>query len=203
MFTSAVYDARMSAPTDPGQFAADPTAARRERRPLSLSGFVAGPGGMRAEAKLLDLSYEGCGIETALSLAPGEAVTLTVNRLGVIAAEVCWVREGKAGLAFSAVKAAERPRTPRASQRRPSSAEITIRRIGQANYRVGVRDLSPSGCKIDLIDRPRVGEQMMVKFEGLEILEAEVCWVEDYFAGLKFARAMHPAVFDLLMVRLG
>jgi hypothetical protein len=43
---------------------------------------------------------------------------------------------------------------------------------------------------------------VLVKFDGLEALEAEVCWVEEFTAGLRFEKPMHPAVFDLLVERL-
>lgn len=180
-----------------------PKADRRdERRMVSLRGFVVTPGGIKTAAQLLDLSYDGCRIETELALESGQSVKLSVSRLGVIEAEVRWAENGTAGLVFAAEQPAQRPHTPRVSERKPVAAEIIVRRMGQANYRVSVRDLSPSGCKIKLVDRPRVGEPMMVKFDGLETIEAEVCWVEDYDAGLRFAREIHPAVFGLLLARL-
>lgn len=180
-----------------------PKADRRdERRMVSLRGFVVTPGGIKTAAQLLDLSYDGCQIVTELALAPGQSVKLAVARLGVIEAEVRWAADGKVGLVFTAEQPPPRPQTPRAAERKPVSAEMIVRRVGQANYRVGVRDLSPSGCKIKLVDRPRVGEPMMVKLDGLETIEAEVCWVEDYDAGLRFAREIHPAVFGLLLARL-
>ena len=46
------------------------------------------------------------------------------------------------------------------------------------------------------------GERVLIKFEGLEVLDAEVCWVDGYTAGLRFERSMHPAVFELLVERL-
>jgi hypothetical protein len=38
--------------------------------------------------------------------------------------------------------------------------------------------------------------------DGLEALDAEVCWVDGHVAGLRFERTIHPAVFDLLLQRL-
>jgi hypothetical protein len=43
---------------------------------------------------------------------------------------------------------------------------------------------------------------MLLKFDGLEALEAEVCWVDGFVAGLQFDKPIHPAVFDLLLERL-
>ena len=45
-------------------------------------------------------------------------------------------------------------------------------------------------------------EIVWVKFEGLEALEAMVCWVDGFAAGLEFQRPVHPAVFDVLLQRL-
>ena len=81
-------------------------------------------------------------------------------------------------------------------------AEVTLRKPGQPNYRVRVLDASPEGCKLEFIQRPREGDRIWVKFEGLETLEAEVCWVEDFVMGVNFARSLHPAVFDLLVTKI-
>ena len=43
---------------------------------------------------------------------------------------------------------------------------------------------------------------MLLRLEGLEALDAEVCWVSDFIAGLRFEKTFHPAVFDLLVKRL-
>ena len=34
------------------------------------------------------------------------------------------------------------------------------------------------------------------------MLEANVCWVDGFTAGLSFEKPMHPAVFELLVERL-
>jgi hypothetical protein len=41
-----------------------------------------------------------------------------------------------------------------------------------------------------------------VKFEGMESLQSEVCWVAGSTLGLKFDNPVHPAVFDLLLTRI-
>ena len=52
-------------------------------------------------------------------------------------------------------------------------------------------------------DVPGLDEQVLIRFEGLEPLPATVCWVRGFDVGLEFGRAIHPAVFDHLMGRLG
>lgn len=175
---------------------------RRERRPVSLRGFAVREDGSSIEVLLLDLSYEGCGIETPVDLAPGEAIELSVMRRGVIEARVRWCKEGKAGLIFECEQEPEKIHWPRADGRTATTAEVSMRRLGKLNYRVRVFDISPSGCKVELVDRPRLGEHVLVKLSGLEALEAEVCWIEGSSAGLRFEKPIHPAVFDLLLARL-
>jgi len=176
---------------------------RSERRVVAMRGYIILADGTHHEIKLLDLSYEGCGVEVAANLLVGDRVKLSVLRRGGIDAEVRWVRDGKAGLAFLTQPEPE-PRTfaERKSDRITTAAEVTMRRLGSANYRLTVSDLSPHGCKLELVERPAVGERVLTKFEGLETLDAEVCWVDGYTAGLRFERPMHPAVFDLLVERL-
>ena len=53
------------------------------------------------------------------------------------------------------------------------------------------------------MERPQLDETVWVKVEGLELLQATVCWIEGLCAGVEFERALHPAVFDMLMQRLG
>jgi hypothetical protein len=79
---------------------------------------------------------------------------------------------------------------------------VTSRRAGSPNFRVSIRDLSPEGCKIEFVDRPNVHEHVWVKLEGLEAIEATVCWVGAHEAGLRFDHPLHPAVFDLLVQKL-
>jgi len=38
-----------------------------------------------------------------------------------------------------------------------------------------------------------------VKFDGLQPLEAGVCWIEGFAAGVNFRQPIHPAVFDRLV----
>ena len=146
--------------------------------------------GSTHEIYLLDLSYEGCGIETAGPLAPGQALKLSVLNRGAIDAVVRWVQGGKAGLAFTPAEPEAKKHWPRRSDRVSLTGDVTLRRIGKSSFRVTVNDASPEGCKVELVERPCVDERVLVKFDGLEPLESEVCWVEGFTAGLKYERAM-------------
>jgi hypothetical protein len=175
---------------------------RRERRPVSLRSFVVREDGSSSEALLLDLSYDGCGIETPAALRSGEAVKLTVLRRGAMDATVRWCKDGKAGLVFETREPAPAHPLPRRGERIATTADVSLRRLGKNSYRVAVTDLSRDGCKVGLVEQPRMREHMLVKFDGLEVLEAEVCWVDGYTGGLRFERSIHPAVFRLLVDRL-
>jgi len=77
-----------------------------------------------------------------------------------------------------------------------------MRRAAKLAFRVRIYDLSPEGCKAEFVERPSIGEQLWVKFDGIEALEAKVRWIVGAKAGLKFARPLHAAVFDLLIAKL-
>lgn len=95
-----------------------------------------------------------------------------------------------------------RQQAPRKSARVTIGAEVQLRRSGQHNYVVQVFDLSREGCKLEFVERPKLDETVWVKVEGLEALEASVCWVEGFCAGIEFTRPIHPAVFEMLVSRL-
>jgi len=193
----------MSAPVNPSQF--EPSSSRtdrEERRDVKLQGFAVLADGSTVTITLLDLSYEGCAIASPVALTPGDNISLSVLRRGGIKAEVRWFKDGKAGLHFVPAAAEAKKHWPRRCERVTLAAEVTMRRHGGPNFRVNVFDASPDGCRIDFVDRPLLDERLSIRFEGLETLEAEVCWVEQHYAGLKFTRAIHPAVFDLLVERL-
>ena len=62
--------------------------------------------------------------------------------------------------------------------------------------------MSCFGCRIEFVERPAVSEVVWVKFDGLESIEARVCWLEGFVAGVEFVRPLHAAVFEELLTRL-
>jgi hypothetical protein len=87
----------------------------------------------------------------------------------------------------------------RRSERIALDAAVSLRRSGQLNYNVRAYDASLHGCRVEFIERPQLDERVWVKFDGLQPLEAEVCWVEGFAAGLNFVNPIHPAVFSRLV----
>ena len=177
-------------------------ADRSERRPVRLRGYAILADGSHHPIAVIDLSYEGCGIETDAPVEPGQSLKLSVLSRGAIDAVVRWRTNGKAGLAFTPLTTKAKTYRPRRNERTELAADVCLRRIGKSTFRVTVADASADGCRVELVERPSEGELVLVKFDGLEPLEAEVCWVENFAAGLRYVRPMHPAVFDLLVERL-
>ena len=175
---------------------------RRERRPIDMRGNMLCDGGLMHVVELTDLNYGGCRIATPVALTPGESVKLSVLGRVAMPAEVRWYQDGKAGLDFEAAFKTPRTKVERKSDRVEVPGEISLRAAGKISYRVRVLDLSSEGCRVELVEMPRIGDRMRVKFDALEMLEAEVCWVEGHAAGLKFDHRVHPAVLDLLVARL-
>lgn len=175
---------------------------RRSRRPVSMRGYLVRSGGITHVIDLIDLNYGGCGIRVPIDLIVGESVKLSVLSRGCIAAQVRWYEDGKAGLAFEPIPEDVKRQVERRASRVEVPGEIGLKAIGRSMYRVRIRDLSTDGCKVELVDRPSVGGTMLIKFEGLEIMEADAAWIDGHVAGLKFRNSIHPAVLDLLLQRL-
>ena len=89
----------------------------------------------------------------------------------------------------------------RKSARVPLKAEVRLRRSGQSNYLVNVHDISPEGCRLEFVEKPRLDETVWIKFDRLDAIEAIVCWLKGSDVGIEFARPIHAAVFDVLVKR--
>lgn len=176
---------------------------RPERRTVELTCHALRSDGSPFEARVTNLSYDGCAIDCLEPLEVGMAFKLSVLGRGGIDVEVVWAEEGRAGLHFAKPGEAARQRQPRAAERLNLPAQISMRRPGRPSFTVRACDISTHGCRCEFVDRPEEGEQVLIKLEGLEALPATACWVEPPLTGLKFERPIHPAVFDMLLARLG
>lgn len=178
-----------------------PLIDRPSRRLVEMRGYVirCDHGDEIVDVRILDLCYDGCGVETLSDLGEGEAVKLSILGRGAVAAKVRWMRGRKAGLMFATLRAADRKHWPRRLERASLDADVLFRRSGKLGYRVRVFDASCDGCKCEFVERPNIGERVWVKFQRLEAMEAEVCWIEGFNAGIRFVQPMHPAVFGMLI----
>lgn len=175
---------------------------RPPRREMVHESYVLRAGGQKIGVELLDFSADGCCIAAPGYLWRNEDVKLFLPWRGAVDATVRWCREGKAGLAFADLPEERTERIERAAPRIGTAAEVTFRRVGKSRFSVAVLDLSPRGCRVEIVERPAVGEQVQVKFDGLETLDGTVRWVDGYEAGVKFNRPIHNAVFEMVAARL-
>ena len=94
------------------------------------------------------------------------------------------------------------PQLPRRNARVQLQAEVQLRRSGQHHYMVSVHDISPDGCRLEFVERPRLDETVWVKFGTMDSIEANVCWIKGHDVGVEFARPIYPAVFNALVEKL-
>ena len=179
-----------------------PSTDRELRRLVTLPGFALLEDGSTFSITLVDLSYDGCKIDSPIALLPGVELKLSVLGLGALDAQVRWSSGKKVGLTFGVNTQTAAPETPRKHCRQSLNAEVLLRGPSRPNYRTRVFDLSPTGCKIDFVERPKIGDKLWIKLEGLDALEGDVRWLDDFIGGVQFRREIHPAVFELHLARL-
>ncbi len=92
---------------------------------------------------------------------------------------------------------------PRRAQRVPITAEIALRRSFDTRYRVNLLDLSPKGCRVELVERVLPGARLWISLPGIKTIEARACWVDNFVAGVEFIIPLHASVFDMLVARMG
>lgn len=187
---------------DPAEHAPLRSRSREHRSNVTLPAHILLENGEISSVEVLDLSYDGCSVDTPIELREGASVKLTVSGLGSHDAQVRWSADGKAGLAFAVQEHWDREYVPRNCERIELTANIALRRAGRQHYRARVFDISTRGCKVEFVERPRLDELIWVKFEGLDAIEAEVCWKDGFHGGVKFLRPIYPPVFDMLLARL-
>jgi hypothetical protein len=170
---------------------------------LESRGFAILDNGTLVALNIVDLSHQGCKVEPERSLEPGTELRFALYGVsGTARAVVRWSRNGKAGLQFVAEPEPQRPHVPRRHERLEVAAQLSLRRSGRRHYQARLFNLTPAGCKVEFIERPKCGELLWVKFDGFDSLEAKVCWVDGFYGGLRFVRPFYPSVFDLLLARL-
>jgi hypothetical protein len=90
----------------------------------------------------------------------------------------------------------------RNADRKTIAAEVQLRRSGEINFVVNAFDLSLSGCKVEFVNRPRLGETVWVKFPQLASIESNVRWIGNFAVGLKFVQPISPYVLESLLKQL-
>jgi hypothetical protein len=177
---------------------------RTDRRSVDIRGFAIMGDDSRIPVVVVNLSYDGCRIETPVPFDPGAALRLS-TRLGEADAEVSWCSGTEAGLRFK-LHASERTepapaQVQRESERLPVMLRAKMKRLGRSGFEVPVSDIGTSGCKVEFADRPDIGETVSLRFDGLDSLEATVRWITDRNCGLDFVHPLHSAILDMLLTR--
>jgi len=91
---------------------------------------------------------------------------------------------------------------PRRAKRVPLRADIDLRRSGEHRWRVNILDFSPEGCRVELPVRVKPDDIIWISLPGLESIQGTVCWVKDWEAGVEFANALYPSVFEMVRARM-
>lgn len=88
-------------------------------------------------------------------------------------------------------------------RRVPVQSTVLVRRVGAFNFEVALKDISAGGCGVVMLEQGAVGDPVITRLPQLEPIGSRLCWAEGTETGLQFLRPMHPAVFDMLVTRLG
>jgi hypothetical protein len=67
---------------------------------VNVAGIASRFDGSKVRVRVLNISYEGCQLETEKMMLVGERVKLSLPGLGEILAEVRWTTRGRAGARF-------------------------------------------------------------------------------------------------------
>ena len=178
-------------------------AAREERRPVALHGWLVRPGNDRAHDFHIDnLSYGGCRLQSEAQLSRGDKVHLNVHHRGTIPGTVSWHNAYGIGITFATDLPAKTEK-PRKGPRLALQGDLTVRQAARRARSVPVSDLSRFGCCVGFEDQPFEGERVWITLPGLTALEARVKWKQGHRAGVEFAHPVHESVFNLTLIRLG
>lgn len=90
----------------------------------------------------------------------------------------------------------------RRAERVPIEVEIDFRRPGDHRYRVQLLDFSALGCRIEAPVKVSLDDIIWISLPGLESIQAYVCWVDGWIAGVEFERPLYPSVFEAVRDRL-
>ena len=96
----------------------------------------------------------------------------------------------------------DRPPARRLTERSYADGQISMRRLGSFGFELPIRDLSPAGCMVELVEQVSASDHVITRLPGLEPFGATVMWSDERCAGIRFNRPIHPAVFELLLERL-
>ena len=90
----------------------------------------------------------------------------------------------------------------RTTPRLTVAGEIHMRKSGYSKMAVELIDISPTGCRMELVEKVAAGETIWVTLPGLQTIEARVAWCRDWIAGVSFGGTVHPAIIERIAAQL-
>lgn len=74
--------------------------------------------------------------------------------------------------------------------------ECQIRVGNRAWRKAELADLTPGGFQVKILEMPPRGTPVYLRFAGIQMLHAEVCWAKLDTAGCRFLTPLSSYVFD-------
>ena len=89
----------------------------------------------------------------------------------------------------------------RRSRRMEVDVGAGLRQRGAASVAAQVLDLSVDGFRARIFVELQAGDDVWLRLPGLEAYAARVVWADGTLIGCAFARALHPAVLEMIVAR--
>ncbi|VVT01830.1 PilZ domain-containing protein [Erythrobacter sp. EC-HK427] len=90
----------------------------------------------------------------------------------------------------------ERASADRRHERERVEINCEIRVGTKAWRKAQIADLTPEGFQVRIFDMPPRGTTLFLRFAGIQMLNAEVCWARADTAGCRFVVPISQYVFD-------
>ncbi len=85
--------------------------------------------------------------------------------------------------------------------RAPVAIDADLRKSGRTAFKICVRDLSRTGCRVETLTRTRDGDIMWLALPGFAPIEGIIRWSNNRGFGMEWSAPLHPAVFDHIRQR--
>lgn len=184
--------------------------------------------GVAETARIRDVSQGGVRVDTALTLAPGDAVRMAIDGMRPLEGRVAWAQGQSAGVSLEpelnwqelmpwlrAVRDAVptvppapplRPNAIAAAGGRPAIAAQGVRlniaarvREGTSRWNIEVRSIDSRKVEFESFAALRLGSLLWVVLPGLEGWSGRVTRLEGHVYTCEFTHPLHPAVLERIL----
>lgn len=160
-------------------------------RTILMVGRIITPSGDHL-CRIRNISSGGMLVECEARLAVHQQVMIELRNLNVVTAQVRWMREGRVGVQFKApIEVADLLQRPSGLQLRPRSPRLGVScpvvlwRVG-LNRRAMLIDVSQTGCRLEVIGKLAVCDDVRITIPGLPSRHATVRWIDGGIGGFSF-----------------